>query len=85
MNAKFTRFIPIYAAPDSVSSATTNNILFCNDQGQSERAYSLECLEGLYPCLVYRVVPLDINNIKIDMHKLQQAITGYKVVHDTET
>ena len=48
IDLQFTRFIPLYAVPDSVSSTSTNNVLFCNRQGQGEKAYSLERLEDVY-------------------------------------
>ncbi|MCJ1439454.1 hypothetical protein MMC27_008848 [Xylographa pallens] len=48
IDLQFTRFIPLYAVPDSVSSTSTNNVLFCNRQGQGEKAYSLERLEDVH-------------------------------------
>ncbi|MCJ1386007.1 hypothetical protein MMC17_009132 [Xylographa soralifera] len=48
IDIQFTRFIPLYAVPDSVSSTSTNNVLFCNRQGQGEKAYSLERLEDVH-------------------------------------
>ncbi|MCJ1405221.1 hypothetical protein MMC11_008448 [Xylographa trunciseda] len=48
IDIKFTRFIPLYAVPDSVSSTSTNNVLFCNRQGQGEKAYSFERLEDIF-------------------------------------
>ncbi|MCJ1391149.1 hypothetical protein MMC18_004011 [Xylographa bjoerkii] len=48
IDLQFTRFIPLYAVPDSVSSTSTNNVLFCNLQGQGQKAYSLERLEDVY-------------------------------------
>lgn len=52
LNVHFTRFIPIYAVPNSISSTSTNNILFCSSQGQSEKAYSFAALDGKFnfPC-----------------------------------
>ena len=48
IDLQFTRFIPLYAVPDSVSSTSTNNVLFCNRYGQGEKAYSLERLEDVH-------------------------------------
>ena len=48
INIESTRFIPLYAVPDSVSSTSTNNVLFCNRQGQGEKAYSLEHVEDVH-------------------------------------
>ncbi len=38
-----TRFIPLYAVPNSVSSTSTNNVLLVNSQGQSLQSYSFDC------------------------------------------
>jgi len=38
-----TRFIPLYAVPNSVSSTRTNNVLLVNNQGQSLQAYTFDC------------------------------------------
>ncbi|MCJ1286909.1 hypothetical protein MMC26_006255 [Xylographa opegraphella] len=48
IDLQFTRFIPLYAVPDSGPSTSTNNVLFCNRQGQGEKAYSLERLEDVH-------------------------------------
>lgn len=79
LNIHFTRFIPIYAVPNSVSSTSTNNILFCSSQGQSEKAYSFGALDGTSQVPVPHGYAA---NARTDVHKLQQGVTGYKVGAD---
>ena len=81
ININFARFIPLYAVPNSVSATSTNNVLFCGSQGQSEKSFSFEATEGesRFPraCETYCIA-----NTGADIHKLQQGVTGYKVGAD---
>lgn len=42
-----TRFIPLYAVPNSVSLTRTNNVLLVNSQGQSLQAYTFNCFKDV--------------------------------------
>jgi hypothetical protein len=76
MNITLTRFIPIYAVPNSVSSTDTNNILLCSNQGQSEKAFSFATLNDVHAfqhaMTGYKVVA-DLSNINWSSFKESES------------
>ena len=74
-----TRFIPLYAYPNSASSESTNNVLFCNSQGQTVRAFSMETLTDVYSlqqAVTGYKVALDTANVSWATYKTTEAGKG---------
>ena len=78
-NMSITRFIPLYAYPNSASADSTNNVLFCNSQGKTVRAFSLETLNDVYSlqqAVTGYKVALDTANVSWATYKTTEAGRG---------